>query len=260
MPFPTIITGRVVGGTRFRPPWPWPLRRFGEPPEDWEGDGYSQYYGLEFPTEIDIPCEDVCNFMAGSTWKLEGGFSGEVMSTDIYGYPLDSPFIIEDSVSELEAPLGQAVIHLLEYNGSSVEDTITAGTAWHELDSIYELISTQPFLSDPYGDEMVSVSGAHLVTGTSENPPPNTEQDFYIEYMATVYFPELCKNETGQAVWRIKMLGFSVVWDLANPDRFLASSMGLEFVDSDYPEYSKIIEPSSSGFTLKLTVERAEDI
>lgn len=240
----------------FRPPWPWPLRRFGEPPEDWEGDGYSQYYGLEFPTEIDIPCEDVCNFMAGSTWKLEGSFSGEVETYSIFDpTPLPFPFTLDDSVSELEAPLGQSVSYSLEADGSTIEETYPLGSAWYDLDSIYEL-SAPPIFYPP--DIMVGISAFHLVTGTSANPLPDDERSFDIGYSAEAYFPELCKNEDGDIVWRIKIVGSVSVSDPAFPGTSIgtARSIGLEFVDLDYPEYSKIIEPASPGFTLKLTVNR----
>lgn len=239
----------------FRPPWPWPIRRFGEAPEDWQGEGYSQYFGLEFPTEIEIPCDDVCNFLVGSTWTLEGSFEGEVETNATYGpIALPSPFEVKSTVSEAEAPLGQSVTSFFDENGTMSGDPVRVGTAWHELDSVYEL--TPPPIIFPV-DAMVSVRATHQVIGTSSNESPDEERVFFVEYEATAHLPELCKNEDGETVWRIKMTGYINIVDPLYPLMQVGpSSKGLEFVDSDHPQNSKILESSASGFSLKLTVER----
>jgi hypothetical protein len=196
----------------------------------------------------------------GSTWKLEGSASCDVdveQRTSPGVYDPQTYSLSKSVTGTREAELGQSVEFFEDYIfGPSSAAT---GTAWSALNSIYELGALP-------GDAMVSLyfQDTFLVTHAA---PHTADFPLIFSAAATAYLPEIGKNEAGDLVWRIKLVGgvgFSVTHSdlpplaseyISNPSA--VQDVGLEFVDADIGSNSGVITASASGFSLKLTCTRA---
>ena len=234
---PPLGRPSLNAGQLLLPPWPWTLRRVGEEPEDWASESLSTYYGLEFPGSTEYPPNEICDFLVPSNWVLEGTTAAGGFTYAGYSYTYPSAVI---GPTDPPVKLGG------RNYGSATEE-------WDSLASVYEL---QAHAVRLYGDSeaIVSIYESATSTATSAGQPDLTvDHEFY----ATVYLPECCKNEVGDVVWRMKIYVtcLSVHYDIPVND-VLATHIGVDFVDADYPSYSKDIDAPSGAFTATLTVER----
>jgi hypothetical protein len=255
------IIGRRSQGesaTILRPPWPWPIRRFGLGPEDWESEGYESYYGLEFETELHFPCDGVCDFIRGCDWSIAGSLSADVevaQRTSPGAYDNQTYSISESLPEDLTVPLGQSA----SYTDDPVFgfESFFSGTSWDELNSIYEL--SPP---DNAGQLIASIDYRKTLDITYSSPHTSDFQLIFGAF-AGVHLPEIGPNENGELVWRIKVTGSIYISTIDNelpPLAFVyilneseVQDKGIEFVDEINPANSKIITPSESGFSLTLT-------
>ena len=237
---PPLGRPSLNAGQLLLPPWPWALRRVGEEPEDWAAEGFSTYYGIEFPGSLEYPPNEICDFLVPSNWTLEGttGSGSFTYRTFSYTYPSGTLSVTSPAVK-----LGGTK----NYSGTPVE--------WDDLASVYELQSHSP---DGVADVIVSIREYVFSTATSagEEDVPVTH-----EFEARVFLPECCKNELGDVVWRMKIYVSCQAYHFGSAsypiiETLVTQSKGVDFVDADYASYSKDIDAPSGAFTATLTVER----
>jgi hypothetical protein len=224
------------------PPWPWTLRRVGAEPEDWEAEGFSAYYGLEFLGSTEYPPNEICDFLVPSNWTLEGTFGGGTFDFGGSTYSFPSGTL---DLKELPTKLG----------GSSIGGIVGAGAIpWDELDSVYELVAHGFFTTDVI---VTIATNTASVTATCAGEP---DIEVYGDSYAYIHLPECCKNEDGEVVWRMKIFATSQLYYFPPAGEMgvasIRSGVGVDFVDADYPAYSKSIDAPSGDFTLTLTIER----
>lgn len=219
-------------------PWPFHLRNFGSEPEDWAAEGYSAYFGLEFPGVVQYPPAGICDFLVPASWTIEGEFPAGSFNHlgNTYDYP--------------GGTFGPDTFK----TGEAGDFGATADETWDELDSALEVFYVQNITWSGYQ----LLCRARALTGTVVTATCVGQPDIAVEIRAEAlaFLPQCCKNEMGDVVWRMRISGSIDLEHFDGDYIAIDSQIGLDFVDSDFWSNSQSFDPPGGGYTLTFTVER----